>query len=118
MEIYADDVVLTVAESWGLGSGTFEGKEAVGEWFGDWFRQFADDYHFEFKETRDLGGGGVLLVAEHGGSGRASGAPIGAESGYIYRVREGKIDRVRLFPSPAEAREAASLPEWSDQQTD
>ena len=107
MEMYAEDVVLVVSESWGLGSGRFEGKEAVGEWFGDWFAQFADDYHFEFLETRDLGRGWVLLVAEHGGSGRTSGAPIGAESGYLYRVSDGKIDRVHLYPSPAEAREAA-----------
>jgi ketosteroid isomerase-like protein len=118
MDIYAEDVVLVVAESWGLGSGTYEGKEAVGEWFGDWFRQFADDYHFRFKETRDLGGGGVFLVAEHGGSGRASGAPIGAESGYLYRVRGGNVVRVQLFPSPADAREAASSPEWSGAETD
>jgi ketosteroid isomerase-like protein len=116
MDLYADDVVLVVNESWGLGSGRFEGKKAVGGWFGDWFQQFADDYHFKFTETRDLGGGWVLLVAEHGGSGRTSGAPIGSESGYLYRVRDEKIDRVQLFASPAEAREAASLPEWSDPQ--
>jgi ketosteroid isomerase-like protein len=118
MEIYADDVVLVVSESWGLGSGTYEGKEAVGEWFGDWFRQFAHDYHFDIKEARGLGAGVVFLVAEHGGTGRTSGAPIGAESGYLYRVAEGKIDRVALFPSPAEASEAASLPEWSEDETD
>jgi ketosteroid isomerase-like protein len=118
MEIYADDVVLVVSESWGLGSGTYEGKVAVGEWFGDWFRQFAPGYHFEITETRDLGGGGVFLVAEHRGTGRTSGAPIGAESGYLYRVADGRINRVELFPSPAEAREAASLPEWSETETD
>jgi ketosteroid isomerase-like protein len=117
MDMYADDVVLVVAESWGLGSGRFEGKKAVGEWFGDWFQQFADDYHFKFIETRDLGDGWVLLVAEHGGSGRSSGAPIGAESGYLYRVKGDRIDRVQLFPSPAEAREASSLPGRSDPQT-
>jgi ketosteroid isomerase-like protein len=118
MEIYADDVVLIVSESWGLGSGTYEGKDAVGEWFGDWFRQFAHDYHFEINEARDLGGGGVFLVAEHGGAGRTSGAPIGSESGYLYRVLDGRITKVQLFPSPAEALEAASLPEWSKGETD
>jgi len=117
MEIYADDVVLVVSESWGLGSGTYEGKVAVGEWFGDWFRQFAADYHFEITKTRDLGGGGVFVVAEHSGTGRTSGAPIGAESGYLYRVADGRINRVALFPSPDEASEAASRPEWSKRET-
>ena len=113
MSLYADDVVLVVDEAWGITAGTYEGSTKVGEWFGDWFRHFAADYHFEIKETRDLGDGGVYLAAEHGGSGRTSGAPIGAESGYLYRVRDGKIDRVRLFPSPAAALKAASLPGWS-----
>jgi hypothetical protein len=89
-----------------------------GEWFGDWFRQFAPGYHFEITEARDIGGGGVFLVARHGGSGRASGAEVGGESGYLYRVAENKIDRVALFATPAEALEAASLPEWSGTKTD
>jgi ketosteroid isomerase-like protein len=118
MDAYADEVVLVVAEAWGITAGTFEGKAAVGEWFGDWFRHFAHDYRFKIQETRDLGGGGVYLVAEHGGTGRASGAPIGTESGYLYRVKDGKIDRALLFPSPADALEAASLPEWSEPETD
>src|SRR5215217_420007 len=114
MDAYADDVVLVVSEAWGITAGTYEGKAAVGEWFGDWFRQFADDYRFEITETRDLGGGRLLLIAEHGGAGRASGAPIGAVSGYLYRVRDGKIVRAELYPGPAEALEAASLPGWSE----
>jgi hypothetical protein len=89
----------------------------VGEWFGDWFRQFADDYHFEIIEARDLGGGVVFLDAKHGGSGRASGVTIGSESGYLYRVVEGKITQVQLFARPAEALEGASLPEWSGGET-
>ena len=116
MEIYADDVVLVVSRGWGITSGTYEGKAAVGEWFGDWFRQFADDYHFEITEMRDLGNGGVLMVAEHGGTGRASGAAVGGESGYLYRVVDGRIDRVQLFIRPSDAIEAAKLPEWSGPQ--
>jgi ketosteroid isomerase-like protein len=117
MDLYADDVVLVVAESWGIGSGTYRGKVAVGEWFGDWFRQFAHDYRFEIREARELGQGGVFLVAHHTGTGRASGAPIGSVSGYLYRVKEGKIVRAELFHTADEALEAASLPEWSDPQT-
>jgi ketosteroid isomerase-like protein len=118
MNGYADDVVLVVSEGWGITAGRYEGKQAVGDWFGDWFRQFADDYHFEITEIRDLGGGGFFVVAEHGGSGRVSGAPIGAVSGYLYRVRDGAIVRVELYPKPADALQAASLPEWSQAKTD
>jgi len=118
MDLYADEVMLVVGEGWGITSGTYEGKEAVGEWFGDWFRQFSDDYRFEITESRELGGGAVFVAAKHGGTGRASGAAVGGESGYLYRVAEGKIVRVQLFQSPAEAIETASLPERSDSQTD
>jgi ketosteroid isomerase-like protein len=113
MDFYADDVVLVVASEWGITAGRFEGKTAVGEWFGDWFRQFADDYRFEIIEARDLGGGVVFLDAKHGGSGRASVVAIGSESGYLYRVVDGKVTQVQLFATPSEALEAASLPEWS-----
>jgi ketosteroid isomerase-like protein len=116
MEMYADDVVLVVADGWGITAGKYEGKAAVGEWFGDWFRQFADDYHFEIAEARDLGGGVVFLAADHGGSGRTSGVAVGGESGYLYRVVEGKVVCVHLFATPADALEAASLPEWSGRQ--
>ena len=49
MSYYADDVVLVIEEGV-LNTGTFEGKEAVGEWFGDWFRAFGSDYSFEILE--------------------------------------------------------------------
>jgi ketosteroid isomerase-like protein len=118
MDMYADDVVLVVDAGWGITSGTFEGKAAVGEWFGDWFRQFGDDYHFEITEARDLGGGVVLVAARHGGSGRASGAAVGGESGYLYRVVGDKIVQVELCVTSAEAMEASSSPEWSKAETD
>ena len=118
MDLYADDVVLVVDEGWGIASGTYEGKAAVGEWFGDWFRQFAPGYYFDIIETRDLGGGGVLLVARHGGAGRASGVAVGGETGYLYRVVDGQVVRVELFSTSAGAVEAASLPQWSEAKTD
>jgi ketosteroid isomerase-like protein len=118
MEIYGDDVVLVVGDGWGITAGTYEGKATVGEWFGDWFREFASDYHFEITESRDLGDGLVYLAAEHGGSGRSSGVEVGSTSGYLYRVTNGLITRVQLFVTPEEALEAASLPEWSESKTD
>jgi ketosteroid isomerase-like protein len=114
---YADDVILVVEEGF-LNTGTFEGKEAVGEWFGDWFRAFGTDYRFEITDLRDLGRGLVFLFASYGGSGRASGAEVSGERAYLYRVEDGKITRVQLFPTPAEALEAAELPEWSGGQTE
>ena len=117
LSYYADDVVLVVEEGF-LNTGTFEGKRAVGEWFGDWFRAFGADYHFEIVDLRDLGGGLVFLVATYGGSGRTSGVVVRDQRAYLYRVEAGKVNRLQLFLTAEEALEAASLPEWSEPKTD
>jgi ketosteroid isomerase-like protein len=106
MDYYAEDVVLVVASNAFLNTGTFEGREAVGEWFGDWFRNFDSGYRFEINQVRDLGEV-VFLDASHHGRGRSSGAEVDGRNGYLYTVRDGKIARVELFESPADALDAA-----------
>jgi ketosteroid isomerase-like protein len=110
MESYADGVVLVVEEGF-LNLGTFEGKEAVGEWFGDWFRAFGADYRFEIKEARELEEGLIFLFASFRGSGKASGVETSGQATYLYRVQAGKITRVQIFQSRRKALEAAALPE-------
>lgn len=118
MDRYAEDVALYASAESGPKAGVFEGKEDVGEWFGDWFRAFEHDYRFEVDEARDLGGGLVFLHAAHHGRGRLSGAPVEQENSYLYRVRGGKVSQVGFFATREEALEAASLPEWSERKTD
>ena len=100
MSHYAEDVVLVVRHEAFLQGGTFEGREAVGRWFGDWFRTFAPDYRFEIEETRDLGDV-VFLYASHRGRGRSSGVEVQGQTGYVYTLHDGKIVRVELHPSRA-----------------
>jgi ketosteroid isomerase-like protein len=109
MDHYAEDVVLFVDPAAFLQSGTFEGREAVGRWFGDWFRTFEPGYRFEIDEARDLGDV-VLLVATHHGRGRTSGVDVRGQTGYLYTLRQGKIVRVELYRGRTEAISAAGLP--------
>ena len=119
MAYYAEDVVMVVPRREGLQNpGTYEGKEAVGEWFGDWFRAFAADYRFEVTEAEDLGNGVVYLFAEHHGRGRLSGVPVQSSNAYLYRLHDGKITRVGFYGTREEALQAASSPEWSESKTD
>jgi ketosteroid isomerase-like protein len=106
---YADDVVLVAHSDAFLEHGIFEGREAVGRWFGNWFSTFEPGYHFEIEDARDLGEV-VLLVASHRGRGRTSGVEVSGQTGYLYTVRRGKIVRAELFRSGAEALAAAGLP--------
>ena len=117
MSYYDDDVVLVVEEGF-LNTGRFEGKEAVGGWFGDWFQAFGSDYAFDVLELRDLGEGLLFMRATYGGSGRTSGVEVHDERAYLYRVRDGLITRVQLFLTEDEALAAARLPEWSRSETD
>ena len=119
MDLYTDDVVLRVPRIEGVQNpGTYEGKEAVGEWFGDWFRTFAHDYRFEIQELRELNAGLIILFATHGGSGRLSGVEVQGQNAYLYRVRDGKVAEVGFFGTSDDALEAAALPEWSGAETD
>ena len=110
MSYYAEDVELVVHPDASLERGTFRGRDAVGEWFGNWFRAFEPDYRFDVTETRDLGGV-ILLVSRHHGHGRTSGAEVHGELAYLYTVREGKIVRAEFYPDRAVALKAAGLPE-------
>jgi ketosteroid isomerase-like protein len=110
MSLYAEDVELFVDPEAFLESGTFEGREAVGRWFANWFTTFEPGYQFEIEEARDLGDV-VLLVASHRGRGRNSGVEVEGRTGYLYRVREGKIVRVELHRNRAAALAAAEVAE-------
>jgi ketosteroid isomerase-like protein len=63
-----NDVVLEAPA--GIRGGTFRGREAVGEWFGDWFRIFDWNVHTDIREIAEIGDDGVLLVAATRGRGR------------------------------------------------
>jgi ketosteroid isomerase-like protein len=108
MSHYAPDVELVVHPDAFLQGGTFKGQHAVGQWFADWFTTFERGYHFDIEEARDLGDA-VLLVASHHGRGRTSGAEVRGQTGYLYRLRDGKIVHVELYRGRAEALEAAGL---------
>ena len=110
LDYYADDVELVVPDDAFLECGTFKGRDAVGRWFGNWFRAFQRGYHFDLEEARDLGDV-VLVVAKHSGRGRTSGAEVRARMAYLYRVRDGKIARIELYPGSSEALEAVALSE-------
>jgi ketosteroid isomerase-like protein len=106
MDHYAEDVVLVVDPGFGLESGTFEGKQAVGEWFGQWFRAFDASFRFENIEAREIGDV-IFLHADFRGAGRSSGAAAHMDAGYLYEVREGKVVRAQIFGTREDALAAA-----------
>jgi uncharacterized protein len=102
MDAYGDGVVLVVGPSVAPDSGTFEGRDAVGAWFGEWFAAFGQDYRFDVEEL-SMFGERVLAVARHFGTGRASGVAVDQTTANLYTLRAGKIMRVELFASREDA---------------
>jgi ketosteroid isomerase-like protein len=116
MSHYADDVVLVMPPG-DVRSGRFEGKPAVGRWFGEWFQAFDRDYRFEIDETREIGDL-IFVHATHGGHGRASGVEVRDDSSYLYRVRGGKIAYCEMYWERDDALEAAGSPEGSQSEVE
>jgi ketosteroid isomerase-like protein len=107
MAHYAEDVVLEVPA--GIRGGTYRGRGAVGEWFGEWFRTFDMDAHFDIQELIEFGEDGVLVVANHRASGRGSG--VGVEGIFIWasRLRDGKVSHVQGFETREQAAAATGV---------
>src|SRR6266511_901374 len=60
---WAEDVT-AAAHIEGISGPVGTGREAVAEWFWNFFREFASDWRSEVEEFRDLGDR-VLIVARH-----------------------------------------------------
>jgi ketosteroid isomerase-like protein len=110
MRYYTDDVELVVSAEAFLEAGTFTGKDAVGLWFGNWFRAFQRGYQFDLDEIRDVGDA-VFVSARHRGRGKASGAEVRSTIAYLFHVGGGQIGKIELFTDGRSALEAAGLSE-------
>jgi ketosteroid isomerase-like protein len=109
MSYYAEDVEMVVPT--GIRAGTFKGRQAVGDWFGDWLSTFERDARFDIEEITEADDGSVLLVAKHHAIGRASGAKIEGEVVWHYRLRDRKIVRLTAYDDRAAALKAVGLAE-------
>ena len=99
MDAYADDVVLVVDLDF-VDPGTYEGREAVGRWFGRWFSTFEPGYRFKFEEIRMISGR-VYLDASHGGRGKASGIEVAGRMGYLYGAARREDQPRRAVSKPS-----------------
>jgi ketosteroid isomerase-like protein len=106
MEIYDPAVELVVSEDVAVDPGVYRGAEAVGEWFGSWFRTFAPGYRLDVAELIRLNDV-VVVAVDHRAVGRRSGAEVTTRFYNTYWVRDGKIVRLELFRERADALEAA-----------
>ncbi len=92
----------------GMGVAPARGPREVVAWLVDWVEGW-ESYIYRVVEYRDLGDW-VLTQTDLRARGRG-GIPVEMHTFVLWRVRDGKIAVYRVFPSEAEALEAAGLSE-------
>lgn len=97
---WADDIELVGRPS-DHRSGTYKGRDVVGEYFGEWFRTFRD-IRFDPLEVA-AHGDSVAVAMRHRARGRSSGIDVSEDFFYEYRVHAGKIVRIRIHENWPEA---------------
>ncbi len=107
--LYHPDHVLVAGISNVEGS-SFRGAQGFREWLANM------DEAFESIETRidtveEIDGDRVLVDAVLNAHGKAGGVPIEWRTGQVVTVKEGKLTRTEVYPSPEQALEAVGLSE-------
>ena len=110
LRAYHPEVELVVSEDVAVDPGTYRGVDAVGEWFGSWFRTFASNYRMELVELLPVNDA-VVAVVDHRGVGRRSGAEVMTRYYNAYWIREDMIVRLAVFRERSEALKAVGQPE-------
>ena len=110
-ELSHDDLefvsVLTAVDA---GGATYRGSETWTSYFAamneTWDEWQVED--FQVFDGREDGVAGVFRIV---GKGKHSGAPVEHEIGLAYRIRDGKVWRMRSYLDPGQALEAVGLRE-------
>lgn len=79
-------------------------RQAIGEWVDTW-----DDYSLDVLDMREVGARVVVYLHQRG-RGRGSGAAMAGDVFFVVSVRAGRVTRLQMFSSEAEALEAARSP--------
>ena len=110
LDHYDPDIVLWVGPH-SIEAGTVLGAATVEQWFTEYFAPFGSSLRIDIEEFVEVGDSVVVLTIERA-RGRRSGAEITSrQHPIVYTLRAGKIIRIDLHASRAEALEAVGLSE-------
>jgi ketosteroid isomerase-like protein len=87
----------------------YRGLDGVREFFGDWLSAW-DEYGSEVEEWIDAGDN-VVAVLHAWARGKQSGVPVEAHAAHVWTLREGKLWRLRIYPTKEDALKALGLSE-------
>jgi ketosteroid isomerase-like protein len=108
LEPVTPDVRVESALGWDL-DGTYNGIPGLQKWLARFWGSFVE-FRTEIEECIPVEDE-VVFAAHHYGRGKASGVEVEVRNWQVCTVRDGKLVRYRVFPTKAEALEAAGLRE-------
>jgi len=86
----------------------WRGREGWVEFIRVWTEEF-DDWSLQIERQIDVGDGRVVSLMRQSGTGKQSGVPVDVHFGQIHEVKDGRVIRLSVYPSHAEALEAVGL---------
>ena len=104
---YVDPAMETIEGTELPGAGTYTGRGGLAKAYDRWASQW-DDFRLELTELIDAGRD-VVAITHHRGTGRASGVAVDTIVAYVFTVDGGRLVRLRIFATKADALEAAGL---------
>lgn len=93
----------------GIDGRVYRGLDGVREMFRDWLGVW-NDYGTDVDEWVDAGDH-VIAVVRSWGRGKHSTVPVELTEAHLWTLRNGKLWRLRIFPTKTEALEAVGLSE-------
>ena len=90
--------------------GLYHGYDGLRQFFRQWLEPF-ENFHVEAETFIDAGDS-VVVGYRQSGRGKASGAEVEMPVAWsVYRIRDGLVTRIEVFPTKPEAFEAVGLSE-------
>ena len=87
----------------------YRGYDDVSRFFAEWTGEW-EDYEFDVEELLDAGQR-VVAVVRDGGRSKKAGIKLERRHGEVWTLRDGKVVRVDLFDTKADALQAVGLRE-------
>ena len=103
------DVVYDISRFSAAGT-VFHGVQGVLDGFREWIGSW-EGYRMEVLDVIDAGEDKVVVLNRQTGRGHGSGVPVEVDNAVVNTVLDGKVTRIDVYPSHADALDAVGLKE-------
>jgi ketosteroid isomerase-like protein len=108
-EVLADDIEWIPTSSF-PGPKSYRGRDGCIEYMRTWSEEF-ESWSLEIEQLIAAPDDRVVALVHQRAIGKGSGAPVEMHLGVVYDVEGGRVIRIQNFINPADALEAAGVPE-------